>query len=177
MRWNRNPVAHHHLSESLGGEKSTRRLAKSNSCVNMEEEGQQERLQFLQRHITTQPCRENVRKDTRAAHSSKNRTSPQWRPIWLQKRKRVYRCNLCTPTTVREGDRTWSGSPSCVCWSRRGLRSSQQRQTMEGPGAVWRHGPTARQNPGHLCQQQEHSPHRQRNIWLFPSDIGSKTGL
>ena len=25
--------------------------------------------------------------------------------ILEQKRKRVYRCNLCTPTTVREGDR------------------------------------------------------------------------
>ena len=48
-------MAHDHLSEGLGGEKSTRRLAKSNSCANMEEEGQQERLQFLQRHITTQP--------------------------------------------------------------------------------------------------------------------------
>ena len=91
MRWNRNPVAHDHLSEGVGGEKSTRRLTKSNRCANnMEEEGQQERLQFLQRHITTQPYRENVRKDTRAAHSSENRTSPQWRPIWLQKRKRVY---------------------------------------------------------------------------------------
>ena len=70
-------MAHDHLSEGLEGEKSTRRLAKSNSCANMEEEGQQERLQFLQRHITTQPCRENVRKDPRAAHSSENRTSPQ----------------------------------------------------------------------------------------------------
>ena len=98
-------MAHDHLSEGVRGEKSTRRLAKSNSCASMEEEGQQERLQFLQRHITTQPCRENVRKDTRAAHSGENRTSPQRRPIRLQKRKRVYRCNLCTPTTVREGDR------------------------------------------------------------------------
>ena len=69
-----------------------------------EEEGQQERLQYLQRHITTQPCKENVSEDSKAAHSSENRTSPQWRPVWLQKRKRVYRCNLCTPTTVREGE-------------------------------------------------------------------------
>ena len=97
-------MAHDHLSEGAGGEKSTRRPTKSNSCANMEEEGQQERLQFLHRHITTQPCRENVRKYPRAAHSSENRTSPQRRPVWLQKRKRVYPCNLCTPTTVREGD-------------------------------------------------------------------------
>ena len=37
-------------------------------CASMEEEGQEERLEFLQRYITTQPCRENVRKDSRAAH-------------------------------------------------------------------------------------------------------------
>ena len=142
----------------------------------MEEEGQQERLQFLQRHITTQPCRENVRKDPRAAHSSENRTSPQRHPIWLQKRKRVYRCNLYTPTTVREGDQIWPGSPSRVRWPRKGLWSSQQRQIMEGPWAVLCHGPTARQHPGHLCQQQERSPHRQRTPDWFPVTSGVRQG-
>ena len=47
---------------------------------------------------------------------------------------------------------------------------------MEGPGAVWHHGPIARQHTGHLCQQQERGPHCQRTTDRFQAASGVRQG-
>ena len=82
---NRDHMAYHNIPQALEGEKSPYKLATCSTITNLEKERQQERQRHMQRNVASQPHRQNLLKNARAAQQVQGGTTAERRTYRFQK--------------------------------------------------------------------------------------------